>query len=106
MLANLADGTGLEFARRAVATIRQAVGPVTLVADPAVLKGRRFGNIVAIASRHEHDFEGLARRVASGFPPAVMSEDARTTAWLRGAEPFADSDATGSPSPDASMFLR
>ena len=106
VLANVADGAGLNFARREVATIREAVGPVTLVAEPAVLKGRRFGNIVVAAGREAREWDGLARRVGNGFPPGAVVTDTEAVAWIRGATPFTDADAVGSPSPDASVFIR
>ncbi len=106
VLANVADGAGLNFARREVATIREAVGPVTLIAEPAVLKGRRFGNIVVAAGREAREWDGLARRVGNGFPPGAVVTDSEAVAWMRGATPFSDADAVGSPSPDASVFIR
>lgn len=103
-LANVADGHTLSFARREVATMRQAIGPVTLIADPAVFKGRRFGNIVVAASASPLELPGLSRLAAAGFPAASVMDDAQAREWLRGAEPFADSDAQSSPLPGRGTF--
>ncbi len=43
---NLADGPPLAFARSQVATLSAVFGTVCLLAEPSVLRGRRFGNIV------------------------------------------------------------
>ncbi|MFD2756806.1 spermidine synthase [Gulosibacter faecalis] len=104
VLVNVADGHELRFARGEIASIRAAIGPTMLVSDPAVLKGRRFGNIVAIASRRELELPGLARLAASGFPPATVHSAAQTTEWLRGAAPVHDADATDSPVPGRGIF--
>lgn len=99
LLVNIADGHDLRFARGEIATIREAIGPALLIADPAVFKGRRFGNIVAAASPAGLDLPGLARLVASGFPPASVHDDVRAERWLGGAAPVRDADATDSPLP-------
>lgn len=104
LLVNISDGHDLAFARGEVATIREAIGPTQLVSDPAVFKGRRFGNIVAVASREEREYRGLARLAASGFPPATVHRDAQTIGWLRGASPVRDAQATPSPAPASALF--
>lgn len=104
LLVNISDGHDLAFARGEVATIREAVGPTQLISDPAVFKGRRFGNIVAVASRAPLELPGLARLAATGFPPASVHSDTQTVQWLRGARPVRDADAKPSPAPASSLF--
>src|SRR5271170_8281849 len=48
--ANVADGAPLAHARAQVATARTAFPHACLIADAAVLRGRRFGNLVLAAS--------------------------------------------------------
>ena len=50
LLVNVADGAGLAFARRQVATVRAVLPHVVVLAEVQVLKGRRFGNLVIAAS--------------------------------------------------------
>src|SRR6478735_12808548 len=50
LLANVADGAGLAFARRQVATVRSVLKHVIVLAEVQTLKGRRFGNLVIAAS--------------------------------------------------------
>ena len=104
VLVNVADGGDLTFARSEVATLREVFGAVTLVADPGMLKGRRFGNLVVAASSEPLELPGLARMVAAGFPPASVMNDEQVPAWLRGASPVRDADAVPSPLPKASLF--
>ena len=50
LLVNVADGAGLAFARRQVATVRAVLEHVIVLAEVQTLKGRRFGNLVIAAS--------------------------------------------------------
>lgn len=104
LLANVADGHDLGFARGTVAALREAIGPTALIADPAVFKGRRFGNIVAVSAREDLELPGLARLVANGFPPASLMRADLTGEWLRGTTPVRDADAVDSPLPGRSTF--
>lgn len=94
--ANIADGGALPFARAQVATVR-AVFPV--LAKPAVLRGRRFGNLILATSHVDLSVADLARRTASDpFPGRV--EDAAAGEWVTGgAHPTTDGTATRSPQP-------
>src|SRR5919199_1095281 len=62
--ANVADGPPLAFARGQVATLRAVFADVCLVAEPGTLRGRRFGNLVAVASDGELPVAALTRRCA------------------------------------------
>lgn len=104
VLANIADGRELSFARGCIAGMRAALGHAAMIADPGVLKGRRFGNITVIASRKPIELPGLHRLAASGFPPARYADEAETTAWLGTARPARDAEATGSPVPGGNVF--
>ncbi|MFD0994625.1 spermidine synthase [Pseudoclavibacter chungangensis] len=106
VLVNIADGHELVFARGEVATLVEVFGEVTLIADPATLKGRRFGNITAVAGAHGVELPGIERRVASGFPPATVLPTRATREWLRGTPPVHDADATPSPLPGRQTFTQ
>src|SRR3954447_18629440 len=71
--ANLADGAPLTFARAQVATLRSVLPEACLIADPAVLRGRRFGNLVLVAGRVPPPGAELTRRAAADpFPGRVV----------------------------------
>lgn len=106
LLVNVADGPGLAFARRQVATIAHVLPEVALLADTQVLKGRRFGNLVIAASPSPLPTEWLPRMLAAGPHPAKIAQGAEVVAFAQGARIVTDADAVASPKPDASIFLR
>ncbi|WP_300267382.1 spermidine synthase [Microbacterium sp.] len=106
LLVNVADGPGLAFARRQVATITHVLPEVALLADTQVLKGRRFGNLVIAASASPLPSGWLPRLLAAGPHPAKIAQGAEVRAFAQGAGIVTDADAVASPRPDASIFLR
>lgn len=106
LLVNVADGPGLAFARRQVATIAAVLGQVALLADTQVLKGRRFGNLVIAASATPLPTEWLPRMLTAGPHPAKIAQGEEVVAFAGGARVVTDVDAVASPKPDASYFLR
>ena len=98
-LANLADEPGLRYVLRVVATARQHLPEVALVASVEVLKGRRFGNAVLVASRAPVDADELARQVRRIPFPAGVRGAAELGRQAAGAQPFSDADPGMSPPP-------
>jgi Spermine/spermidine synthase domain len=102
--ANLADGAPLSFARAQVATLRAVLPEACLIADPAVLRGRRFGNLVLVAGLGEPPVAGLTRRSAGDpFPGRVLHGD-ELTRFTAGARPVTDTTAHPSPPPPDGVF--
>jgi hypothetical protein len=102
--ANLADGAPLSFARAQVATLRAVLPEACLIADPAVLRGRRFGNLVLVAGRVEPLVADLTRRSAGDpFPGRVLHGD-ELTKFTGGARPVTDATAHPSPPPPDGVF--
>ncbi|MEV4777388.1 fused MFS/spermidine synthase [Microbacterium sp. LTA6] len=106
LLVNVADGPGLAFARKQVATIADVLPEIGILADTQVLKGRRFGNLVVAASATALPTEWLPRILAAGPHPAKLAQGAEVKAFVQGARIVTDADAVASPRPDASLFLR
>lgn len=106
LLVNVADGAGLAFARRQVATVRAVLGEVIVLAEVQTLKGRRFGNLVIAASAAPLPVEWLPRLMAAGPHPAKVAQGDEIDAFVRGAAVVTDADATASPKPAASLFER
>ena len=67
--ANLADGPPLAHLRGQIATAATVFPELALAADPAVLRGRRFGNAVLLASDAPAPVAELTRRVATRPAP-------------------------------------
>jgi hypothetical protein len=106
LLVNVADGPGLAFARRQAATVAEVLPEIGILADTQVLKGRRFGNLVIAASASPLPTEWLPRMLAAGPHPAKIAQGAEVASFIQGARVVTDADATASPRPDASLFLR
>ena len=101
---NLADGNGLRFARGYVATVRTAFDQLALLADPTVLSGKRFGNLVLVAGRTELPVRGYTQRTASDPFPGRILHGAELDRFTSGVKPVTDAAATGSPTPPGTLF--
>lgn len=76
-LVNLADSVPLTSARAEAAALTEQFAHVCLLADPCVLSGRRFGNVVLVASDAEVPVADVDRAVR-GFPlPITVLDDAQ-----------------------------
>ncbi|MBT0770898.1 fused MFS/spermidine synthase [Kineosporia sp. J2-2] len=102
--ANLADGPGLHFARAQVATAATVFGETAIVAQPPVLRGRRFGNLVLVAGNGPLPLRVLARRTASDVFAARVLAGSDLEKFVAGAQPVADAGAERSPEPPTSLF--
>lgn len=102
--ANLGDGPPLTHARGRVATVRAVFRHAGLIADPAVLRGRRFGNLVLAASEADLPVAGLARRTASDPFPGRVVEGADLDRFAAGAKPVFDAEAAPPPIPPPYLF--
>lgn len=106
VLVNVADGPGLAYARRQIATLRHVLPHVAVLAEAQVLKGRRFGNLVIAASREPLPDAWLPRLLAAGPHPAKIAVGAEIDRMIAGSLPVTDADATDSPRPDSGVFDR
>jgi len=106
LLVNLADGPGLAYARRQVATVRAVLPHVAVLAEAQVLKGRRFGNLVLVASAQPLPLEWLPRLMAAGPHPAKVATGREIDEMAQGALVVMDVAAVASPKPDAGIFGR
>jgi spermidine synthase len=104
LLVNVADGPPGLFVRRLVSTLAAVLPSVLLSADPAVLKGRRFGNVVLAASRAELPIAAVTRAAsAAAFPRRVLS-GADVITFARGAAPLSDANPMRSPQPPEEIW--
>ncbi|AEB43691.1 spermidine synthase [Micromonospora maris] len=103
-LANLADGPPLRYARGQVATVRTVLPRGCLVADAAVLRGRRYGNLVLVAGRQEPPVAELTRRAAGDWFPGRVLAGADLDHFVGGAAVVHDEQATDSTPPPSGIF--
>ena len=101
---NVGDGPPLAHVRGRVATARSVFPRACLIADPGVLRGRRFGNLVIAASRHHLPAAGLARRAAADPFPGRVLNGADLDRFAAGARPITDASARHSPAPPPELF--
>jgi spermidine synthase len=104
--ANVADGPPLRFARAQVATLRSVFRHVCLLAEPGILRGRRFGNLVAVASDAELPIADFTRRCARDPMPSRVVHDEDLQHFAGTARPVHDVDAVASPEPPDGVFSR
>jgi spermidine synthase len=104
---NLADKPPLRVLRAEAATLLEVFRHVLLVTESAILRGRRYGNVVLAASNRPLPALDLARSVSNGVAPArvlataKIAEMARGVAPLEDAVPLEDAAVPGDPADDA-----
>ena len=102
--ANLADGPPLTHLRGQIATAAARFAELALVADPTVLRGKRFGNAVLVASDTPLPVAELTRRAASDPHPGRVEHGRALRDFTGGAVPVTDAKAVASPAPPPSVF--
>jgi spermidine synthase len=94
---NCGDTRDLAGARAELAALSEVFEHVAAVADPAMLKGRRYGNIVLAASHVPLPLEGspqaaaLTRELLGGAVPAQYKDEAWVRSFVGGTPPRRDS---------------
>jgi len=102
--ANIGDGPPLAHTRGRVAAVRAVFLNVCVIAEAAVLRGRRFGNLVVAGSDHELPIAGLIRRAEADPFPARLVEGDALTQFIAGSAPITDARAEPSPAPPPGAF--
>ncbi|WP_404320997.1 spermidine synthase [Arthrobacter luteolus] len=97
---NCGDAPDLRMARREAATIAASFRHTAIVADPAMLKGRRYGNIIIAGSDVPFaEDAALPRTLLGGALPAQLWDDAKVRAFGRGSQVIHDAEADGEARP-------
>ncbi|MFI1970852.1 spermidine synthase [Streptomyces cinnamoneus] len=103
-VANLADGAPFDFLRSQVATFAAVFEQLCLIAEPSMLRGRRFGNAVLVAAHTELPVAALSRLAAADAFPARVEHGPGLVRFAAGARPVGDADAVRSPEPPGGSF--
>jgi spermidine synthase len=101
---NVSDGPPLRFVKAEAATLRAVFANVALLAEPGTLRGRRFGNTVAIGSDAALPVAALTRRCAGDPMPSRVVHDDELDSFVGQATPVTDAVAQPSPQPPAGIF--
>ena len=107
LVLNVTDRGPLGYTRRVLAGLRARFASVALCAEPSTLKGRRFGNLVLVASDRPLDlavWTTLADRAGRPPFPYRLVHGARLDQLVGGARPFTDDDGEPSPPPPADLL--
>jgi hypothetical protein len=99
-----AAGEGLQFVRRLLATTLTSLPSVLLRADPAVLKGRRFGNLVIAGSREQLPVAAVTRSAAAAMFAQRVLAGRELDAFVAGARPLTDAEPMRSPAPPDELW--
>jgi spermidine synthase len=102
--ANVTDGGALAFAHGQVATLQAVFPHSCVVADPAVLRGRRFGNLLLVGSRHPLPVDLLTARAAADRSSGRLLHGPDLERFRAGARPVHDAGAAASPLPPDGTF--
>ncbi|MGA5323820.1 spermidine synthase [Streptomyces seoulensis] len=103
-LANLADASPFTFLRSQLANFTALFEHLALIAEPAVLRGRRFGNAILLASHAPLNTPALTRRTAADAFPARVEHGPALGKFIGTARPLSDADAVPSPEPPDGAF--
>lgn len=105
LLVNLTDRGPFPYARRVLAGVASVFPHVLFSAEPATLKGRRFGNVVLTASAAPLPVGEIAERAGRSPYPYRVLHDARLAQLVAGGVPFTDDDSAWSPAPPADLLF-
>lgn len=91
-VANVADTTDVRHSRVEAAVALELFPHVSLIAEPAQLRKRRFGNVVLSASGVDLPDDALVRRLAGGMVRARYVETDSVRDMVAGMKPIRDAD--------------
>lgn len=89
---NSIASTGLVLLGEEIAALEECFTHIIAIIDPAILKGRRFGNIVIAASHLPFDTAAIERSVRKLPLPATLTSHAQMSKWAR--KPLTDDQIT------------
>jgi spermidine synthase len=101
---NLTDRGPFDYGRRVAAGLLTAFEHLVWSAEPATLKGRRFGNVIMAGSAARLPAAAFAQRAGSGPFPYRVLHGTPLTQLVAGARAFAGADVSPSPDPPFDVF--
>ncbi|HJE51577.1 MAG TPA: fused MFS/spermidine synthase [Tessaracoccus flavescens] len=96
---NVTDRAPFDWAKRLAAGLAERWPRLLIGMEPVVAKGKRFGNLLLVASDAAPDVRGIereSRKLPTGYRWLSGRE---AHAWPGGAEPFNDGEESASPGP-------
>lgn len=99
VVVNVTDQGRLGYSKRVLAGVAAVFDHAVYGAEPATLKGRRFGNVIITGSEAPLPEAALIRRAAGSMFPYRVLTGTQQSRFVGGAKPFTDEDAEASPDP-------
>jgi spermidine synthase len=104
---NVADADPFAYARRIVASVAAVMPVCAVVAEPSVLRGRRFGNLVVVGSTRALPVPELDRALATDAAnPQRLVHGENLDAFVGDAAPLLDGATVSSPAPPSGFSIR
>jgi hypothetical protein len=97
VVVNLVDGPGQRFAKSQWATLSSLWGFVGVVGEAGVVRGRRFGNLVTLASPEPSEPAWWPELVRRGPHPSAQLSGSKLSRLMSGVDVVRDDTATPSP---------
>jgi spermidine synthase len=96
---NVTDLPTLAFTRIQAATLRSQFADVCAISDPSMLRGRKFGNVVLVASPQAERLRpsAMVRPRRGELSPARAIHGTELDEFIAGARPRTDADAIAAP---------
>lgn len=104
LLANIADRPDRNFLADVIASAATQFDHISLITTTEVVKRKRFGNYVLVASGATLPIDRLRREIARAAFPTTLVDPASAAAWGRAGRPIDDSGAVAPPPPDPGSF--
>lgn len=102
LVANIADGPPLTFARGQLATLRHAFDHAIATGEQGVMRAKRFGNVVLVASATELSWS--PKLAGLGPHPAITVAGSDAAEWSAAGAIVTDVTAIDSPPPARKLF--
>ncbi|WP_104106617.1 fused MFS/spermidine synthase [Nocardioides sp. 616] len=99
LLFNLVDRAPFSWSRRALAAGRSVFDATALHVEPAVLKGRRAGNVLLLASTRQQPLDTVHARLRGRQTGFRVLAGTQVGDFFGGGVPFTDSDSEASGAP-------
>ncbi|MEW6885678.1 spermidine synthase [Trueperella pyogenes] len=94
---NIAGEAGLAPVYDEVLAVKMSFPHLAAIADPSILKGRRFGNVILLASPNPLPFESICRAIRRLPLPTTALSQTRLEESARGARLIHDADVDWPP---------
>lgn len=104
VIVNITDQAPFKWAKRVASAVQESWRYFLLGAEPAVHKGRRFGNVLLLGSQTRPDQEAIIRASAGLSVGYRWLTGLEARNWIGGVLPFTDEATEPSPKPHDSKL--